>query len=474
MNTIAADVGLIGLAVIGRNLALNLSDHDYTVAVYNRSAEVTAAFLAGPAQGRSIQGCNNLNALIAALKKPRCLLLLIRAGAAVDAVIQQLLPLLDADDIIIDLGNSHYADSERRCKELTAKRILFVGSGISGGAAGARHGASIMPGGADSAWPTIAPMLQAIAAKVDGQPCCQWLGGGGAGHYVKMVHNGIEYGDMQLIAEAYQLLHRGLGMSHDAMAAVFERWNDGELNSYLIQITGDILAFRDDQNQPLVEQVLDVAEQKGTGKWTATAGLSSGVPVSLTAAAVFARCLSAYKQQREHAATVLSGPSGRLSTDTTAFVSDLGQALYAAKIISYAQGFMLLQAASRQYRWDLNLSAIALLWRSGCIIRSRFLGDVGSAFEQAPDLNLLLSAVFSQALGQTQGGWRRIVAQATLAGLPIPALSSALSFYDSYRRPRLPTNLIQAQRDYFGAHTYERIDRPRGQFFHTDWSNQDG
>ncbi|MCB1740643.1 MAG: decarboxylating NADP(+)-dependent phosphogluconate dehydrogenase [Gammaproteobacteria bacterium] len=470
-----ANVGLIGLAVMGQNLVLNLCDHGFTVAVFNRSESVTRAFAEGGAKNAAVVPCYDIEALVAALERPRRVMIMVRAGSAVDAVIEQLLPHLDEGDIVVDLGNSNYTDTERRAAWLAERKLRFVGCGVSGGELGARHGPSIMPGGDPSAWPYLEKMLPSIAAVVDGEPCCAWLGRGGAGHYVKMVHNGIEYGDMQLIAEAYQLMHSGLGMSHDEMAACFTRWNQGELDSYLIEITADILAYKDDDGEPLVTRILDTAGQKGTGKWTGIDALQLGIPVTIIGEAVFARCLSALKTQREIAAGLLSGPDGRIHSERDAFLSDLEAALYGAKIASYAQGFMLLDEASRDHDWGLDFGAIAMLWRGGCIIRSRFLNHIRDAYRSDPGLaNLLTAPFFASAMQRSEGPWRRVVAAAALAGVPVPALSSGLAFYDGYRSATLPANLLQAQRDYFGAHTYERVDKPRGEYFHTNWTGEGG
>lgn len=476
MNDAAkADVALIGLAVMGQNLVLNMCDHDVRVAVYNRSGDVTDTFANGPAAGKSVVPCKTLSELTASLERPRCVMIMVRAGAPVDAVIEGLIEHLEEGDIVVDLGNSRYVDSERRGKWLTEKGLRFVGCGVSGGELGARHGPSIMPGGDPEAWPVLEKFMPKIAAQVDGESCCAWLGRGGAGHYVKMVHNGIEYGDMQLIAEGYHLMRDGLGMDPDAMAASFANWNTGVLDSYLIEITADILAYKDEDGGALVEKILDTAGQKGTGKWTGIEALELGMPVSLIGEAVFARCLSALHGQRQRGAQVLTGPEPGLDTDRDAFLADLAQALYAAKIASYAQGFMLLKEASEQSNWDLDMGAIAMLWRGGCIIRSRFLRDIRDAYRENPALeNLLLAPFFADAMNQAEGAWRRVVAKATLAGIPVPALSAGLAFYDGYRAARLPANMLQAQRDYFGAHTYERVDKPRGEFFHTDWTGEGG
>ena len=471
-----SDIALIGLAVMGQNLVLNMNDHGYAVSVYNRTASVTDAFLAGPAQETRIRGFHDLKDMVASLKKPRRIVILVQAGPAVDAVIEQVLPLIEPGDIIVDLGNTHYPDTERRWATLRERAIRFIGSGVSGGEEGARHGPSIMPGGDPDAWPYIRDIFQSISAKVDGEPCCDWVGEGGAGHYVKMVHNGIEYGDMQLICEAYDLLHEGLGLSYDDLHHVFSQWNDGELDSYLIEITRDIMAYREEDGSVLVDKILDTAGQKGTGKWTGISALELGMPVTLIGEAVFARCVSALKDERVVASNILSGPHGTIrGVDHQAFIDDVRQALYASKIVSYAQGYMLLREAAREYGWNLNYGGIALMWRGGCIIRSVFLGKIKDAFEKNPDLdNLLLDEFFKDAIASCQPSWRRVVTKAIEVGIPVPAFATALAFFDSYRRERLPANLLQAQRDYFGAHTYERVDAARGEFFHTNWTGRGG
>ncbi len=469
------DVALIGLAVMGQNLVLNMADHGFNVAVYNRTYQVTEEFLSGTAQGKSIQGFSDLAGLVQSLSKPRKIVILVKAGPAVDAVIDALLPLVDEGDVIVDLGNSHFPDTQRRWERVSPTGVHFVGSGVSGGEEGARTGPSIMPGGDEAAWPLIKPVFQAISAKVDGQACCEWVGAGGAGHYVKMVHNGIEYGDMQLICEAYQLLHEGLGLNYDELAAVFTEWNTTEVDSYLIEITSHILAYRDEDGSPLVESILDTAGQKGTGKWTGISALDLGMPLTLIAESVFARCVSALKDQRVNASKVLEGPTVKFDGDKEAFINDVEQALYASKIISYAQGYMLLKEASEEYKWDLDYGAIALMWRGGCIIRSVFLGEIKTAFTENPELeNLLLNDFFKDAIHNAQAAWRRTIIKGIELGVPTPCFSTALSFYDSYRTEVLPANLLQAQRDYFGAHTYERLDKPRGEFFHTNWTGKGG
>ena len=465
-----AEIGLVGLAVMGQNLALNLADHGFRVVVYNRTTERMREFLAERGEAAGIQGAEGLTDLVEALERPRKILLMVKAGQAVDSVIGQLLPLLEPGDILIDGGNSNYRDTERRVAELGKRGIRFVGCGISGGEEGARHGPAIMPGGDENAWPEIRPILQEIAAKVEGVPCCHWMGRGGAGHYVKMVHNGIEYGDMQLIAEAWHLQREGMGLSVAETAEVFARWNRGPLESYLVEITAHILAFRDEDGEPLVEKILDSAGQKGTGKWTGISALEMGVPVSLIVEAVFARCLSAMKPQRQKAERLYGLPWNDYSGDRTAALADLEQALYAAKLVSYAQGFMLLREASLEHDWNLEYGDIALVWRGGCIIRSRFLNAIKAAYDRNPELeNLLLDDFFVMALREAEPHWRGICEMGVILGIPLPAMTSALAFFDGYRRGRLPANLIQAQRDYFGAHTYQRIDRDQSEHFHTEW-----
>lgn len=471
------DIALIGLAVMGQNLVLNMSDHGFTVVVYNRSREKTDEFLAGPAAGRdTIVGAFSIEDLVSRLKRPRRVMLMVKAGSVVDGFIDALLPYLEAGDIIIDGGNSHFPDSNRRAALLAEKGMLFVGTGVSGGEEGARFGPSIMPGGHAEAWPHVKPVFQAIAAKTgQGEACCDWVGSAGSGHYVKMVHNGIEYGDMQLISEAYHLLKDGLGLDHDRMRGIFEVWNRGPLDSYLIEITSRILAFRDEDGSPLVEKILDSAGQKGTGKWTGVSALEMGTPVTLIAEAVFARCLSSLKDERIEAARVLPGPSARFVGDTGTYVDDLEKALLFAKIVSYTQGFMLMREAAAENKWELNYGSIALMWRGGCIIRSAFLGKIKEAYDRNPQLsNLLLDPWFRDRVAECQDSLRRVVVQAVQLGIPVPTLSTALAFYDGYRSEKLPANLLQAQRDFFGAHTYERIDRPRGQFFHTNWTGTGG
>ena len=471
MQSEAADIGLIGLAVMGQNLVLNMVDHGYRVAVYNRTRQKTDAFLEGPAQGRPIVGAATLEALVASLERPRRVMLMVQAGRAVDAVLEQLTPLLDAGDIIIDGGNSYYEDTIRRERSAAEHGLHYLGAGVSGGEEGARHGPSIMPGGPAAAWEPVRPILQAIAAHVDGEPCCDWLGEDGAGHFVKMVHNGIEYGDMQLIAETYDLLRHGVGLAPEELRQVFDRWNRGDLDSYLIEITRDILGTRDADGRLVLDVILDAAGQKGTGRWTAVTALHQGIPVTLVTEAVFARSLSALKEERVVAEAQLAGPASRFEGDRERFVEDVGRALYAAKIASYAQGFMLLSAAAEEHGWSLDLGKVAMLWRGGCIIRSRFLRDIRDAYADDPALkNLLLAPYFRDAVVGAQEAWRRVVAEGVRLGIAMPAFSTALAFYDGYRRGRSPANLIQAQRDYFGAHTFERVDRPRGEFSHFDWT----
>ena len=472
-----ADIALIGLAVMGQNIILNMNDHGYVVAAFNRTVSKVDEFINNEAKGTKIIGAHSLEEMVSLLKKPRRIMMLVKAGAPVDEFIDLLLPLLDKGDIIIDGGNSFYEDTVRRYNALKEKGILFVGSGVSGGEEGARHGPSLMPGGNSEAWPHIKAIFQSIAAKVDGGvPCCDWVGESGAGHFVKMVHNGIEYGDMQLISEAYSLLSSGLGQGNDQLAQTFTDWNKSELDSYLIEITSHIFKFKDTDGSYLVDKILDAAGQKGTGKWTVLSGLDHGAPVTLIAEAVFARLISSLKDERVAASTVLAGPNAaKFSGDVKQTVEDIRQALYASKIISYAQGYMLMKNVSEQFKWKLNLGGIALMWRGGCIIRSRFLGDIKAAYDRNPALgNLLLDPFFTNALKKAQDGWRRTVALGATLGIPTPTFSNALAFYDSYRSARLPANLLQAQRDYFGAHTYERVDKPRKEFFHTNWTGQGG
>ena len=471
-----ADIGLIGLAVMGENLVLNMANHGFTVAVYNRTTSRVDDVVTGRAAGKSVIGTHSPEQLCASLKRPRRVMIMVKAGAVVEGVIESLLPFLESGDVVIDGGNSNFPDSSWRTDELAEKGILFVGTGVSGGEEGALTGPSIMPGGNPDAWPIVKPILQAIAAKTDdGEPCCDWLGKGGAGHFVKMVHNGIEYGDMQMICETYQMMKEGLGMSNEDMHDAFARWNDGVLDSYLIEITRDILAYRDEDGNATVDLILDKAGQKGTGKWTAITALEAGQPLTLIGEAVFARCLSALKDERVAASKVLAGPDTEFDGDRAELLNDLEQALYASKIVSYAQGFQLMRAMSDENDWRLDYGAVALMWREGCIIRSVFLGNIRDAFNKNPGLiNLLLDPFFEDAIRTAQAAWRRVVATAANLGIPMPAISAALGYYDGYRSERLPANLLQAQRDFFGAHTYERVDKPRGEFFHTNWTGRGG
>ncbi len=471
-----ADIGLIGLAVMGQNLVLNMDDHGFTVAVYNRTTSKVDRFLADEARGTKVIGTHSIEEFVAALKRPRRVMLMLKAGDPVDWAIESLLPHLEAGDIIIDGGNSNYLDSVRRTEYVESKGLYFIGTGVSGGEEGARFGPSIMPGGSMEAWAHVKDIFQSIAAKVDdGTPCCDWVGSDGAGHFVKMVHNGIEYGDMQLISEAYHLMKDVLGMSYPEMQAVFAEWDQGVLDSYLIEITADILGYVDEDGEPLAEKILDSAGQKGTGRWTAINALELGIPLTLIGEAVLARSLSALKDERSIASKVLAGPQVKFDGDVAAVVEDIRLALYAAKIISYTQGYMLLRAAAEEYGWDLDYGGIALMWRGGCIIRSVFLGKIKDAYDADPNLtNLLLDPYFKGEVDGAQAAWRRVTALAVENGIPIPAISSALAFFDGYRMERLPANLLQAQRDYFGAHTYERTDKPRGEFFHTNWTGSGG
>ena len=470
-----ADIGLIGLAVMGENLILNMENHGYTVAVFNRTVEKVDKFMEGRGAGKNFIGTHSIEELTKALKRPRKVMLLVKAGAAVDSFIDQLIPHLEPGDIIIDGGNTHYPDTNRRTKYVEEKGLLYIGTGVSGGEEGALLGPSIMPGGSPEAWTHVKDIFQNISAKVeDGSPCCDWVGENGAGHFVKMVHNGIEYGDMQMICETYQIMKDLLGMSNKEMYEVFREWNEGELDSYLIEITRDILAFTED-GEETVDKILDTAGQKGTGKWTAIAALDVGIPLTLIGEAVFARTLSAQKDERTRASKVLSGPAPEFKGDKKAFIEDLRQALFASKIVSYAQGYVLMKAAAGEYGWKLNNGGIALMWRGGCIIRSAFLGNIKDAFDRDPDLeNLMLDPFFKDKIESAQSSWRKVVATAIENGIPVPALATALNYYDGYRTERLPANLLQAQRDYFGAHTYERVDRPRGEFYHSNWTGRGG
>lgn len=471
-----ADIGLIGLAVMGQNLVLNMNDHGYTVAVFNRTTSKVDEFLDGPAKGTKVIGTHSIEEFIKALKRPRKVMLMVKAGQPVDEFIELLLPHLEKGDLIIDGGNSLYTDSTRRTKELKDKGILYIGTGISGGEEGARNGPSIMPGGNPAAWPLVKEIFQSIAAKADtGEPCCDWVGEDGAGHYVKMVHNGIEYGDIQLICEAYQLLRSALGLTVDQLKDVFTQWNQGELNSYLIEITSHIFGLKDEDGKPLLDKILDVAGQKGTGKWTVINALDLAMPLTLISEAVFARILSSLKDERLEASKILKGPSIQFNGNKEEYVEYIRHALYASKIISYAQGFMLMRQAATEYKWNLNYGGIALMWREGCIIRSRFLGKIKEAFDKNKSLkNLLLDNYFAGEINKAQTGWRKTISLAAETGIPSPCFSTGLAYFDGYRSERLPANLLQAMRDYFGAHTYERVDAPRGKYFHTNWTGTGG
>ncbi len=471
-----ADIGLIGLAVMGENLVLNMESKGYTVGVFNRTVAKVDKFINGRGASKNFIGAKSVEELIKSLERPRKVMLLVKAGQAVDDFIEQIIPHLEPGDIIIDGGNTHFPDTNRRTAYVESKGFLYVGTGVSGGEEGALLGPSIMPGGSNAAWEHVKPIFQSISAKVeDGSPCCDWVGENGAGHFVKMVHNGIEYGDMQLICEAYQIMKDYLGMSYDEMHDIFKEWNEGELDSYLIEITRDILGFRDEDGEPIVEKILDKAGQKGTGKWTGVAALDLGIPLTLIGEAVFARCLSAIKDERVEASKILSGPQSIFEGDRKAFLDDLKNALFASKMVSYAQGYALMSAAAEEYGWDLNYGGIALMWRGGCIIRSVFLNKIKDAFDNNPKLkNLLIDPFFKEKIEDSQAAWRRVVSTAVTNGVPVPALSTALAYFDGYRTEILPANLLQAQRDYFGAHMYERVDKPRGEFFHTNWTGRGG
>ncbi len=471
-----ADIGLIGLAVMGENLVLNMERNGFTVAVYNRTVEKVDKFLKGRGKDKKFIGAHSIEEFVASLERPRKVMMLVKAGKPVDDFIELLLPHLEEGDIIIDGGNSHFPDSIRRTKYVESKGMLFIGTGVSGGEEGALLGPSIMPGGSQKAWPHVKEIFQAVSAKVeDGSPCCEWVGADGAGHFVKMVHNGIEYGDMQLISEAYNLMKNLLGMNADEMHEVFAEWNKGDLDSYLMEISRDILGYRDEDGEPLLEKILDTAGQKGTGKWTGIEALDLGIPLTLIGESVFARCLSALKEERVEASRVLKGPEPSFHGDREIFLEEIKSALYASKIVSYAQGYTLMKEAAREYDWDLKYGEIALLWRGGCIIRSIFLGKIKEAFDKNPGLpNLLLDPFFKEKVEAAQEGWRKVVATALVNGIPVPALTTALNYFDGYRSERLPANMLQAQRDYFGAHTYERVDKPRGAFFHTNWTGRGG
>jgi 6-phosphogluconate dehydrogenase len=473
----SCDIGLIGLAVMGQNLVLNMNDHGFRVAVFNRTVSKVDDFVANEAKGTQVVGAHSVEEFVSLLKSPRRVMMMVKAGDTVDQMIDHVLPHLSPGDIVIDGGNSLFTDSNRRTKDLAAKGILFIGTGVSGGEEGARFGPSIMPGGNPDAWPHVKDIFQGIAAKVeDGTPCCDWVGDAGAGHYVKMVHNGIEYGDMQLICEAYDILRHALNAMPDELSAIFTEWNKGELDSFLIEISAQIFAKKDEDGTPMLDKILDTAGQKGTGKWTVESALDLGMPVTLIGESVFARCLSAIKEERVAAAKILHGPTGNAATaDRADLIENVRRALYCSKIISYAQGYMLLREAAKAYGWRVNMGGIALMWRGGCIIRSRFLGKIKEAYDKQPDLHsLLFDSFFSAALNEYQASWRKAIVKAIALGVPTPAFSTALSFFDGYRSERLPANLLQAQRDFFGAHTYERVDHPRGQFFHTNWTGRGG
>ncbi len=471
-----ADIGLIGLAVMGENLVLNMESKGFTVAVYNRTTDKVSKFINGRGKEKNFIGTYSIEELVNSLERPRKVMLLVKAGKPVDEFIEQIIPFLEEGDIIIDGGNSHYPDTIRRTNYVESKGLLYIGTGVSGGEEGALIGPSIMPGGSTEAWPFVKDIFQSISAKVeDGSPCCEWVGNDGAGHFVKMVHNGIEYGDMQLITEVYHLMKDLIGLSHDKMHEVFKEWNKGELDSYLIEITRDILVYKDEDGDPLLEKILDTAGQKGTGKWTGIAALDLGIPLTLIGESVFSRCLSAQKDERVYASGVLKGPSPEFKGNKEVFIEDLKQALFASKVISYAQGYVLLKAAAKEYNWELSYGSVALMWRGGCIIRSVFLNKIKEAFDKDPNLNnILLDPYFKGVILKAQDSWRRVCSTAILNGIPIPAFSAALNYYDGYRSARLPANLLQAQRDYFGAHTYERLDKPRGEFFHTNWTGRGG
>jgi 6-phosphogluconate dehydrogenase len=471
-----ADIGLVGLAVMGENLVLNMESHGYTVAVFNRTTSKVDDFVNGRGKGKNVVGTHTVEEFVSALERPRKVMIMVKAGGPVDAFIEQVIPFLEEGDIIIDGGNSHFPDTIRRTKYVESKGLLFIGTGVSGGEEGALLGPSIMPGGSSKAWEFVKPIFQSIAAKVeDGTPCCDWVGQDGAGHFVKMVHNGIEYGDMQLITEAYQIMKDLIGMNADEMHNVFKEWNKGELDSYLIEITRDILAFKDEDGAPLVDKILDTAGQKGTGKWTGISALDLGVPLTLIGEAVFARCLSAQKGERVEASKILSGPTPKFEGNKEEFIKDLEKALYASKLVSYAQGYVLMKAAAEENGWTLNNGGIALMWRGGCIIRSAFLDKIKEAFDNNPNLtNLLLDPFFKAKIEEAQQSWRKVISTAVMNGIWVPAFSTALEYFDGFRNDRLPANLLQAQRDYFGAHTYERIDKPRGEFFHTNWTGRGG
>ena len=470
-----ADIGLIGLAVMGENLVMNMESKGFTVAVFNRSTEKVTNFIEGRAKGLNIIGTYSLEELVASLVKPRKVMMMVRAGSAVDELIDRLIPLLEEGDVIIDGGNSHFPDTARRTAYVESKGLLYIGTGVSGGEEGALKGPSMMPGGSPAAWEIVKPIFQSICAKSDGEPCCDWVGENGAGHFVKMVHNGIEYGDMQLICEAYQIMRDLLGLTPDEMHDIFAEWNEGDLDSYLIEITKDILAYKDEDGAPIVDKILDTAGQKGTGKWTGIASMDEGVPLTLIGEAVYARCLSAMKEERVSASAKFPHEKETFDGDRAQFIEDIRKALYAAKIVSYAQGYTLMRSAAKTYGWNLNYGGIALMWRGGCIIRSKFLGKIKEAYDNNKDLpNLLLDPYFESTIKELVPGWRKVVAKAVLAGIPVPCMAAALTYFDGYTTEKLPANLLQAQRDYFGAHTYERLDSERGKFFHTNWTGHGG
>jgi 6-phosphogluconate dehydrogenase len=472
-----ADIGLIGLAVMGENLVLNMESKGFTVAVFNRTVEKVDAFVKeGRGKGKKFIGCHSIEELVKNLKRPRKVMMLVKAGQPVDDFIELLIPHLEPGDIIIDGGNSHFPDTIRRTQYVESKGLLYIGTGVSGGEEGALKGPSMMPGGSPKAWPEVKDIFQKICAHTEsGEACCDWVGENGAGHFVKMVHNGIEYGDMQMICETYQMMKQGLGLTNEEMHKVFADWNNSELNSYLIEITRDILGYKNEQGQAVVDLILDTAGQKGTGKWTVIAALDSGQPLTLIGEAVFARCLSAIKEERVAASKAIKADIGRFDGDKARMIDDLRKALYAAKIVSYAQGYQLMRSAAKEFGWNLNYGGIALMWRGGCIIRSVFLGKIKDAFEKNAGLtNLLIDPFFKDIMEKNQAAWRRVVTTGVMLGIPMPAISSALAYFDGYRSERLPANLLQAQRDYFGAHTYERVDKPRGEFFHTNWTGHGG
>jgi 6-phosphogluconate dehydrogenase len=471
-----ADIGLIGLAVMGENLVLNIESRGYTVAVFNRTTEKVTNFVSGRGKGKNFIPAYSLEELVTSLSRPRKVMLMVKAGKPVDDFIEMLIPLLDKGDIIIEGGNSHFPDTIRRTEYVESKGLLYIGTGVSGGEEGALLGPSLMPGGSKEAWPHVKDIFYAIAARAsDGAPCCTWIGDNGAGHFVKMAHNGIEYGDMQLICEAYHLMLDSGAFTGDEMADVFDEWNKAELDSYLIEITGEILRFKDNDGQPIVTKILDSAGQKGTGKWTVVSALDHGVPLSLIGESVFARFISSLKKERVKAFPLFRSPAKKTVTNRKQFIDDIRKALYASKIVSYAQGFNLLRNAAQEYGWDLNYGEIAMIWRGGCIIRSAFLNKIYEAFTRDPKLpNLIMDGYFSSILNENSESWRRVVSGAVNRGIPVPAMSAALSWFDSYRSAWLPASLLQAQRDYFGAHTYQRVDKPEDEYYHTNWTGRGG